>query len=131
MANTVNIREKNKSFDLHISDELLEVYADGMGFAMLGYPMSKLTFHTVLPPKEGVAVEQRQAVVRVTMSTAALMEFCQNMLSTLEATKPQLLTAKTQFDNTFIALQSKLVQPTVSQEEALLEATGVKQVTKK
>ncbi len=131
MANTVNIREQNKSFDLHISDELLEVYADGMGYAMLGYPMSKLTFHTVLPPKEGVAVEQRQAVVRLTMSTAALMEFCQNMLSTLETTKPQLLTAKTQFDNTFIALQSKLAQPIVSQEKALLETTGVKQVTKK
>lgn len=115
MTNTVNVREKGKSFDMHISDNLAEVYADGMGYAMLGYPLSKLTFHTVLPakdgtpiPQDGTAVEQRQAVFRLTMTTASLMEFCQNMLLTLHANKTKLQVGKTQFDNTFVALQSKL-----------------------
>lgn len=128
MSNVVNAREQNKTFDLHLSENLEEVFVDGMGYAMLGYPISKLTFHTVQPPKNGDEIEQRQAVLRLTMTTASLIEFCQNTLLTLETNKAQLLAAKTQFDGVYMALQSKSSQfvesrQTTTPEKSVLKKT--------
>lgn len=56
-----------------------EIYVDGISEGFIGFPVSKLTFHSALgmgPDHK----ERRVARVRIAIPTAALLELCKNFL---------------------------------------------------
>jgi len=77
---TMKVREENANFDLLISDNMPEFFTDGVSQFLMGYPISKLTFHSVMTTLDSDEVEQRKGVLNLTMSTPVLLEFCKNVL---------------------------------------------------
>lgn len=66
-----------------------EFFVEGVADAVLGIPISKLTFHTAdgFTPE---GVEKRSSVVRLVIPTASLLEMCRNVLANSSAVKDQL-----------------------------------------
>jgi hypothetical protein len=96
MAEVVNVRTPAAAFDLHLPDDLQEFYADGVSNVAIGYPNSRLTLHTVLPPSLAPGavtqnmVEQRRVVAEVIIPTASLFELLSNLTRDLPANKRML-----------------------------------------
>jgi hypothetical protein len=81
MASITQVREGNAKFDLIINDNMPEVFTDGFSQLLMGTPISKLTFHSVMaPPNADSGVEQRQGVLRLAIATPVLLELCKNIL---------------------------------------------------
>jgi hypothetical protein len=78
--------------NLHVGDNLQNIYADGVSGVALGFPLTKIIFHTVLAP--GVAtttgIEQRRAVAQLSIPTHVLLELCRNLLANSVASRPQM-----------------------------------------
>ncbi|MFM0663344.1 hypothetical protein [Paraburkholderia sediminicola] len=96
MAEVVNVRAPGAVFDLHLPDNLQEVFADGVTNVAIGYPNSRLTFHVVQAPKVTVGpidpnlVEQRRAVIDMIIPTASLFDLVGNLSRDLPANKQTL-----------------------------------------
>lgn len=102
MVTKKNTKTSAGTFDLLIPDNLQEIFSDGISEAMIGYPTSKILFHTTTAAStaEG-APEQRQGVVRLTMNTAVLMEMCRNLLAGALQNKGQFPLISAQYDAQF------------------------------
>lgn len=73
----------------YTAKDVPEFFVEGVTEAVLGIPISKLTFHTA----DGITsdgVEKRSSVVRLAVPTAALLEMCRNILANSAAVKDQL-----------------------------------------
>lgn len=79
-----------------------ELYVDSLGGVMLGYPVSKLTFITVVQnghsesdsePNDNTSVVKKD-VVTLTIPTAALIDACQKILDNLQENKETLVLAQ-------------------------------------
>jgi hypothetical protein len=92
MTQKIEVRQPNANFDLLVKDGLTELYVDGASSVALGFPMSKVVLHTVTPPiNEPIALpEKREAVARLVIPTAALLELALNTIKSAAQVKDQL-----------------------------------------
>ncbi|EIC23768.1 hypothetical protein Thi970DRAFT_00279 [Thiorhodovibrio frisius] len=101
MASLTQVREGEVQFDLHTPDGVPEIFVDGISQAMIGFPCTKILFHSVqAPPAAGTAggvVEQRQAVLRLTIGSDTLAEMCRKLLAVLERDDSGMETAAGQY----------------------------------
>lgn len=51
-----------------------ELFVDGFSQVMIGFPISKIVFHSVIEPKDGKEKEIRKIVQTLTMPTAVAVE---------------------------------------------------------
>lgn len=86
MSKITQVRQDAVKFDLTINDDLPEMFTDGVSNMVMGNPVSKLTFHSVTTPAQSESeVEQRKAVLLLTIPTAVLLEMCRNILFTAQS----------------------------------------------
>jgi hypothetical protein len=100
MASIIKVRDQ-LIFDLTIPENLPEIGVDGVSQGYMGFPISKVVFHVVTPPvpsQDGSnpTVEQRKAVVSLSINTLALLQFCQATLANLAGNAEQIATASDQ-----------------------------------
>lgn len=99
MSTITQVREDHAKFDLQINDGMPEIFVDGLSQMLLGYPISKLTFHSVVAPAhEGNEIEQRLGVVRIAIPTPVLLEFCRNVLFNAQTSADALSDAGKQIE---------------------------------
>jgi hypothetical protein len=96
MSSKIEIRDPRANFDLIIPDSIVDIGADGVSQAGLSFPTSKLVFH-VTTPNSDTNVEQRQAVLRLSINTLSLIQMCQQTLQSVAKNREQLATAVDQF----------------------------------
>lgn len=81
MERKLEIREGGANFDLIISDDAPEIYVDGVSQFNVGYPISKIQFHTVTQPSIDPAVpEQRRVNLTLAINLAALLDACRQII---------------------------------------------------
>lgn len=81
MGDNKIIREAEGKFETVIPDSMPEIFSDGISQLLIGTPVSKLTFHTLVAPASNPnELEQRQGVFRLTIPTPVLLELCRNVL---------------------------------------------------
>lgn len=81
MADTT-MRNEELKFEALIPSDLKTLYADGFSGMMLGFPNSKILFHSVRNTG-GAAIdgfEQRVAIFEMALPTSALIELCRKVL---------------------------------------------------
>jgi hypothetical protein len=110
VATVVNVREGGNNFDLTIPDNLLEIGVDGVSQALMGFPTSKLVFHVLTSPAEGV--EQRKAVLTLSINTLSLVQMCQLTLGSLVGGSDQLEAAAAQYQNQLKQILNSIKAPT-------------------
>lgn len=82
MTTITQVREDAVKFDLLVSEQMPEVFTDGISQMLMGVPVSKLTFHSVTNPADpSSGIEQRTGVLRLIIPTPVLLEMCRNILS--------------------------------------------------
>ena len=92
--------------NLSIPEDLKVIYAEGVSNVSIGFPNSKIMFHTVLAPAESTAdkVEQRRAVAQLLIPTHVLLDLSKNLINHGIASRPQIdkaiLQLKEIFDKT-------------------------------
>ena len=112
MANSViQSRAANAMFDLHLSESMQYVQADGVSQVQLGVPLSRLMFHiTTEAPTEG-QVEQRKAILNLTINTAVLAQVCQQLLISIANSRSQMLGSIQEYDKQLRAILDSLPKP--------------------
>lgn len=91
MTTTTTIRTNDGEFNLTMSDNMPEIFADGISHILMGNPMSKLTFHSVTNFSfDDDASETRVGVLRLTIPTPSLLELCRNILLTAQSSLEHL-----------------------------------------
>lgn len=82
MGTTIESRSQESMSDCVVPDALPEVFSDGFSQLLVGPAISKVLLHSVTIPATGSGdIEQRQAVMRLTMPTAQLIEMCRKVLA--------------------------------------------------
>lgn len=71
--NPYDINEK-KDFVLLNRASAPEVFIEGVSQVMVGFPLTKIVFHTVVEPKDGKDKEVRRVVQTLSMPTIAAVE---------------------------------------------------------
>ncbi len=108
MPTVKNVREASATFDLIVPENIPEVGVDGVSNALLGYPTSKLMFHVNVSPEAGI--EQRKAVLNLSIGTLALIQLCQLTLAGLARNRAALDNAAseqaTQLRNALISIET-------------------------
>lgn len=81
MSNRTAISDPNGKFETVIPESMPEIFADGMSQFLLGVPISKIIFHTLITPAtKDEEIEKRQGVLRLAIPTPILLEICRNVL---------------------------------------------------
>jgi hypothetical protein len=117
MAEVVEVRTDQANFDLVFPEQVTAMYADGISNAAIGFPVSKLFFHTTEPPRQimqdGTAppIERRKVVLEMTIPTAALVELCANIASSASQSRDSLMTGANNMVTLFSNVLDKLGQP--------------------
>ena len=84
----ISIRETDAKFDLEIPSDVPEVFVDGFSQFAQGVPTTKILFHSVRGLIDGdISIEDRKAVLLMTISTDQLVEVCRLVLSTISKNK--------------------------------------------
>lgn len=89
---TIKIHDNETDTDLEISENMPEIYADGISNLIMGGSVSKVTFHSVKawsPVLNGI--EQRKAVLQLSMPTVVLFEMCRNILFTAQTSEKDIV----------------------------------------
>ncbi len=81
---------KTDGFDLD-KTAAPEVFADGISQVLMGYPVSRVVFHTILEPAGSDSRELRRASMILTMPTVALIETARNLLNLAKEAEGQLV----------------------------------------
>lgn len=70
-----------------ISKEIKEIYGDGLGPAMIGYPNVKFSLfqQKITPPDQNIA--EREIVATVTIPTIAILELASRIRDVIETNK--------------------------------------------
>lgn len=99
-------------FVLRGKGQATEIYSDGLSQFMLGYPLSRLVFHTVNEPATTERKEQRKANLVLTMPTQLLLEAAKLVMDSSAANKDTLLTMSTEQAEKLSATVAQLQQGT-------------------
>jgi hypothetical protein len=83
------------TFDMYEGREVVDLFVDGIGKAMIGPQVAKLEFFRLLGTKTeaehpGAVIEDREMILRVVVPTPVLAEACGNLLSQINANVPRL-----------------------------------------
>lgn len=92
MTSIRSVRKEKVKFDVTYPTETPEIFVDGVDSLMVGFPLTKVVFYQTTRVPDG-EVSQRQAALRLTMSTANLLEFCKRTLSSYSDPKDQAAVA--------------------------------------
>ncbi len=118
MTTTVQIRDENTKFDLIISESVPEIFTDGLSQLLMGFPISKLTFHSVVTsPDSTDQIEQRKAVLSLAMSTPVLLELCRNILIAAQSSLEELTESGTKTDTQIRKIMEGVVIATSPSKE--------------
>lgn len=119
MTTTVQIRDENAKFDLVISENMPEIFTDGLSQLLMGFPISKLTFHSVVTaPDSTDQIEQRKAVLSLAMSTPVLLELCRNVLIAAQSSLDELTESGTKVDTQIRKIMEGVAITTPPSKEA-------------
>lgn len=113
-------REGNINFDLTVTNDLPELFTDGLSNLVMGNPVSKLTLHSVVAPLINDAnVEQRKAILLLTIPTPVLLEMCRNILFAAQTNIVSLSKAGSLIDTQVEAIMSGVSIKTSTIDEAI------------
>lgn len=117
MTTTLQVRDENAKFDLVITDNTPELFTDGISQLLMGFPISKLTFHSVVTPSESPEqIEQRKAVLSLAISTPVLLELCRNILFAAQSSLDQLSEGGTRIDAQIRKIMDGVAIPPLSKD---------------
>jgi len=121
MTTTTQIRKDKIKFDLIVSDDMPEFFADGISHMLMGNPITKLTFHSVTNPARpnNDGVEHRKGVLLLTMPTAVLLEVCRNILSSAQSSIDNLSEGGKKIDARILKIMDgvNIAQPPTMEQE--------------
>ena len=123
------VREGNAIFDITITDNLPEVFTDGVSNMVMGNPISKLLFHTVTAPVGGGnEIEQRKAILRLAIPTPVLLEMCRNILFAAQSNIESYSVAGKQLDENLKIIMSgvSIASSTVKKSEVKAAVAKIK-----
>ncbi len=83
-----------------------QMYADGLG-VMVGIPVSKIQFQSIVGLDEKTGNELRQITVQATVPTSTLIEFCQNTLKGMAENEKALSDALGDFSTKVLSSTAK------------------------
>ena len=88
--NDFDIKEVNPT--LTILDRLTapNVYADGIAQIMIGFPISKIVFHTIYEPKTDSSGEIRKCVQTLSIPTVSALEMARHILGAAKQSEAKL-----------------------------------------
>lgn len=113
-------REGNLKFDLTVTNDLPEIFTDGLSNLVMGNPVSKLTLHSVVAPLiNDVNVEQRKAILLLTIPTPVLLEMCRNILFAAQTNIATLSKSGSLIDTQVEAIMSGVNIQTSTIDEAI------------
>lgn len=113
-------REGNLKFDLTVTNDLPEIFTDGLSNLVMGNPVSKLTLHSVVAPLINDAnVEQRKAILLLTIPTPVLLEMCRNILFAAQTNIATLSKSGSLIDTQVEAIMSGVNIQTSTIDEAI------------
>ena len=82
MTKVKSVRKENTKYDISYPSGIPEIFVDGLDQLIGGFPITKVVFYQVSSPaNDNDGIVQREAALRLVMPTAALLEFCQVVLS--------------------------------------------------
>jgi hypothetical protein len=91
-----------------------ELFVDGLGKTIFGYPVSKLTFFSVSDIEKteaGEIKEKREDVIRLTMMTNTLLELClktiENFYNNKDSVEAGSESFKKKFDDLVVTISDK------------------------
>ena len=87
MTTITQVRKEEAKFDLHINDDMPEMFTDGISKVLMGNTISKLTFHSITNPahQNSDEIEVRKGVLLLTIPTPVLLEMCRNILTSAQS----------------------------------------------
>jgi hypothetical protein len=87
MTTITKVRQEDARFDIHINDDMPEMFTDGISRILMGNTISKLTFHSVTnsPHENSNEIEVRKGVLLLTIPTPVLLEMCRNILTSAQS----------------------------------------------
>lgn len=95
MTRKLEVRPPQGNFDLDFDANVKEVFVDGISQLAVGFPLAKLTMHSVDPAGMMQAGrEQRQEVLRLVIPTAVLVDMCKTILGNVAGNKEGILKAQ-------------------------------------
>ncbi len=68
-----------------------EIYADGISNILIGYPLMKFTFHSVVEAESENSKEVRKAVALITMDTPSALDVAFDILEACKTTEAAML----------------------------------------
>jgi len=90
MSKTFDTVEGGKKFSHHIPDSVSNIFGDGFGPAMIGYPNTKFTVFQQAINAPGTDTIESEIVATVTVPTIALLELSAHIQRVLRENKEQL-----------------------------------------
>jgi len=109
------IHQPNANFDLVMRENVEEIFADSVSSLSLGYPVSKLLFHSVIPPLDtanptGVEL-LREGTVSVVIPTSVLIGLAIDTIKSISTVKEQFSDDMNRNIALLTALLNSLPQP--------------------
>lgn len=97
-----------KKSELVVPQNMPEIYADGFSAMMIGYPMSKIIFHSISMSlgSSDDEIEKRTGVAQVVLPTHSLIEFAKHILGSIEANKSGVISSVHQYQGAVLSLIS-------------------------
>ena len=111
MSNVKNITRtiNNKPVRFEFSQDMPEIFADGVYESAIGVPFSKIVFTSSHPPTSCENGEDvRSGVATIVIPSNTLVEFCINVLRSLPANQEAMETALAGFSSNMIQMVQSL-----------------------
>jgi len=88
MKQTIDVEENGTHIQYAIDENNLELFADGFGPAMVGYPFTKITLYREQMSAElGDIATNKKIVATITVPTATILQIAQTVKSAIMSNK--------------------------------------------
>ncbi|MBB5411972.1 hypothetical protein HDG34_005938 [Paraburkholderia sp. HC6.4b] len=102
MSRSISVNENGANFVLDFPDSTPDNFADGVSQLLIGWPTSKVVFHTLTQPaSKADPQEQRQCALRLTVPTPVLLELAQQIVGALAHNNQSLTEAASKYSDNF------------------------------
>jgi hypothetical protein len=103
MSHTVHITENGANFNLTFPEAVNELFADGFSQLLLGWPVSKVVFHTVRQTPVVGEPENRSVSHVLAVPTPVLLQLAQQVMGSLAQNRAVMEQGIRKVDDGFIA----------------------------
>lgn len=91
-----------------------EIYVEGWSQLLIGYPMTKITFHTTVEPANNDHKELRRTATTISMPLAIAVQLAQTILAGCKSAESQIVGAATEATaqlKQMLSLQAEITMP--------------------